>query len=154
MDFMKRGVMASVAMFLILALATPDELRAARDAQADEKIKAKVVKVGVGEKVKVKLHAGRDIKGQLSEVRDSDFVVIDKDTAQARTVTYSMVKDIDPGYGIVSVTKSRCGSELYLWVPSRLCWRFVKATGVPAARANLLLRDSSSQLSTPFDPNE
>ena len=107
---MKRGVMACVAMFLILALATPDELRAARDAQADEKIKAKVIKVGVGEKVKVKLHADRDIKGQLSEVRDSDFVVIDKDTAQARTVTYSMVKDIHRGYGM------RLGYKIAMWV--------------------------------------
>src|SRR5262245_31418407 len=110
MDLMKRGVATGVAMFLIFALALPDELRAARDAQADEKIKAKVVNVGVGQKVKVKLHAERDIKGQLSEVRASDFVVIDKDTAQARTVTYSMVKDIHRGYGM------RTGYKIAMWV--------------------------------------
>src|SRR5262245_6783113 len=105
MDLAKRRVIACVAMFLTLALATPDELTAARDAQADEKIKAKVVKVGIGEKVTVGLHADRDIKGRLSEVRDSDLVVIDKDTAQARTVAYSMVKGIHRGYGMRMVYK-------------------------------------------------
>src|SRR5262245_22377751 len=99
MDPKKRGVIACVAMFLILALAIPDELRAAREAQGEEKIKAKVIKVGVGKKVKVKLLAGPDIKGQLSEVRDSDFDVIDKDTKQERRVTYGMVKDVNREIG-------------------------------------------------------
>jgi hypothetical protein len=60
-----------------------------------EKIKAKIKKLGVGEKtiVRVKLYNDTTYQGYLSESNDDDFVVTDKNKA-AHTIKYSDVDSI------------------------------------------------------------
>jgi hypothetical protein len=68
--------------------------QAKRDRRAAE-VKAKIAKIGTGEKarVKVKLYDNTRYEGQLREVTDSGFVVVTKE-GNPHTVNYSDVRSI------------------------------------------------------------
>ena len=61
-----------------------------------EKIKARVAKLGTGEKAKakVKLHSGEKLKGYISSAGENDFTITDKKTGQSKTIAYSDVDEI------------------------------------------------------------
>lgn len=66
----------------------------------DEKIKARVMKRGTGEKakVKIKLRSGEKLKGYISTAGENDFTVTNKKSGQSRTIAYSDVDEISkPG---------------------------------------------------------
>jgi len=58
-----------------------------------EKIKAKIAKLGTGEKAKVriKLRSGERLKGYISSAGENDFAITDKKSGQTKTVLYSDV---------------------------------------------------------------
>jgi hypothetical protein len=60
-----------------------------------EKIKAKIRKLGLGERVKVNVKLVNDssYKGYVSQANDDDFVVVDK-TGQSNIIKYSEVKTV------------------------------------------------------------
>ena len=76
-----------------LAYADPKEEREARYA---EKIKASVLKLGVGEstRVKVKLQDKTKLEGYISDAGPDTFTVTDRKTGVATTVAYPQVKSV------------------------------------------------------------
>jgi hypothetical protein len=46
----------------------------------------------------VDLRHGPTLNGIVSEIRDMDFVLLDKDTAAARPIAYNLVDNIKGGY--------------------------------------------------------
>ena len=58
-----------------------------------EKIKAKIAKLGTGEKAKVriKLRSGERLKGYISSAGENDFAITDKKSGQTKTVLYADV---------------------------------------------------------------
>jgi hypothetical protein len=61
-----------------------------------EKIKAKIAKLGTGEKAKaqVKLRSGEKIKGYVSRAGENDFTITEKKTGQTKTVAYADVVEV------------------------------------------------------------
>ena len=61
-----------------------------------EKIKAKVAKLGTGEKAKakVKLRSGEKLKGYISNAGENDFTITDKKSGQSKTVAYADVDEV------------------------------------------------------------
>ena len=70
-------------------------------AQGVEQIKIKVAKLGIGEKARATVHLkdGTKIKGYVTEARDNDFVIRDRQTNEARTVAYQDVVKVDKNGG-------------------------------------------------------
>jgi len=60
-----------------------------------EKVKSKIKKLGLGERVKVKIKLYNDSshQGYVSQANDDDFVVVDK-TGNSTTIKYSDVKSV------------------------------------------------------------
>ena len=69
---------------------------AKNEATQVEKIKAKVAKLGTGEKAKaeVKLKTGEKIQGYVRASSDSDFTLTNKKTGQTRTIAYAEVAEV------------------------------------------------------------
>lgn len=61
------------------------------DAQASEKMRARVQKIGVGSnaRVEVKLRDNSQLKGYISAAEQDSFTVIDSKTGSTRTVSYA-----------------------------------------------------------------
>src|SRR4051812_4741704 len=74
---------------------------AKRDAQADEKVKLKVAKMGVGEKarVTVRTKTGRKIKGFVSQSGSDGFTVRDRNSGEAIVFSYSDVEKVEDNRG-------------------------------------------------------
>lgn len=66
------------------------------DAQAVEKIKVKVAKLGVGEKARaqIKLRNGQKIKGYVSSAGQDDFAFTDRKSGQSTTIAYADVTKV------------------------------------------------------------
>jgi hypothetical protein len=89
-----------MANVLLAATALAASPRAAQ-AQTVEQIKIKVVKLGVGEKARatVYLKDGTKIKGYITEARDSEFVIRDRQTNEPRIVSYQDVVKVEKNSG-------------------------------------------------------
>lgn len=79
-----------VTMPFVFANTNPE-----KDAKLAEKVKAGIAKLGVGtdSKVAVKLKDGTKLKGYISEITDSGFVVTDK-AGNSTTVPYPNAKQV------------------------------------------------------------
>ncbi len=66
------------------------------EAKAIEKIKAKIAKLGVGEKARaqIKLRNGQKIKGFVSSTGDDNFTFTERDSGQIKTVAYADVIEV------------------------------------------------------------
>lgn len=96
----------STVLALLLAnvlIAAPTLAGPSRTTQAQtvEQIKIKVAKLGVGEKARatVQLKDGTKIKGYITEARDGEFVIRDRQTNEPRTVSYQDVVKIEKSGG-------------------------------------------------------
>ncbi len=79
---------------IVLALLLANVLFAvSAQAQTVEQMKLKVARLGVGEKARaiVQLKDGTKIKGYISEARDSEFVIRDRQTDTPRIISYQDV---------------------------------------------------------------
>lgn len=86
-----------ISAVLCLSLSLPGF---AQNSQSDqqkktEKVRAKIKKLGLGERVKVtvKLYSDSSYKGYVSQANEDDFVVVDK-TGSPNTLKYSDVKSV------------------------------------------------------------
>jgi hypothetical protein len=85
---------------LILNLALYSTARASvnleKEAKFTEKVKINIAKLGTGEKarIEVKLKDGTKLKGYISEITDTSFVVTDAKTGAATPVAYSNAKQV------------------------------------------------------------
>jgi hypothetical protein len=66
------------------------------EAKALEKIKAKIAKLGVGEKARaqIKLHNGQKIKGYVSSAGPNDFAFTERKSGSTTTVAYADVVEV------------------------------------------------------------
>lgn len=67
-----------------------------KDAAFAEKIKTQIVKIGTGRaaRVKIKLSDGTKIKGCVSRIKDTGFVLVNKETGTSREISYLQVKQV------------------------------------------------------------
>ena len=88
---------------LLLLAAISQPVAAKQDAPATpvEKVKAKVAKLGVGEKAKatVFLKNGTKTKGYIAQAGDDDFVVRDRKTDAPTTIRYVDVAKVESNRG-------------------------------------------------------
>lgn len=77
--------------FYSTAMANPES-----DAKFAEKVKANIAKLGVGSdaKIKVKLKDGTKLKGYVSEIKDTSFIVMNENTGTSSEVPYPQVKQV------------------------------------------------------------
>jgi hypothetical protein len=71
------------------------------DAQAIEKVRLKVAKIGVGEKARatVRMKNGTKIKGFISQAGQDDFTIRDRNTGEPTTVSYRDVIKVEDNRG-------------------------------------------------------
>ena len=67
-----------------------------KEAKFAEKVKAEIIKLGVGTdaRIKVKLKDGTKLKGYISEIKEDNFTVVDTKSGNATSVAYSNAKQI------------------------------------------------------------
>ena len=71
------------------------------EAQAVEKVRLKVAKLGTGDKARatVRIKDGRKIKGFISQAGQDDFTIRDRNTGQPTTVSYRDVIKVEDNRG-------------------------------------------------------
>lgn len=96
---MKKKYLLSVAILLLhltLVLTAFAETRSDKETRAAAKVKTNITKLGTGSDalVEVKLRDGTKVKGYVSEINDSTFIVVNDDTATSTEVPYSNAKQV------------------------------------------------------------
>lgn len=89
-------VLGGLLVFVASAGQTPAQSSGKDEAKALEKIKAKIAKLGTGEKARaqVKLRNGQKMKGYVSSAGQDDFVVTDRKSGTTTTVAYTDVVEV------------------------------------------------------------
>lgn len=101
---MKKFLTLALACLLVSTQAGTNTFaagQATNDAQTLDQVKVKVNRAGTGEKarVTVKLKDGTKRKGYVSERRDEDFVLRDRETDAPTTIAYKDVSKVDINRG-------------------------------------------------------
>jgi hypothetical protein len=92
---MNRLFTCILAVALINLAWVPSTFAQAKDeTQRVARIKKNVSKIGVDAKVDVTLLDQTKLKGRIDQIGESYFVLMDKRTADSRTVTFSQVKQV------------------------------------------------------------
>jgi hypothetical protein len=89
-------VLAGLLVFFASGGQTLAQSSGQDEAKALEKIKAKIAKLGVGEKARaqIKLRNGQKIKGQVSSSGQDDFAFTDRKSGKTTTVAYADVVEV------------------------------------------------------------
>ena len=89
------------AMLLVATISMPVAAQTNSDATTLEKVKAKVAKLGVGEKAKatVILKDGTKRKGYIGQAGGDDFVLRDRKTDSPTTIRYNDVAKVESNRG-------------------------------------------------------
>ena len=86
--------LAATLSWLLVHSPAPALAQAAGDAQAAEKIKADVTKIGAGARVSVKLRGKERLTGYVSEVGDQDFVITLAKEGTKQRVAYADATEV------------------------------------------------------------
>jgi hypothetical protein len=88
-------------LVLGLSAAPAYAAQANNDAQAVEKVRLKVAKLGVGDKarVTVRMKNGTKVKGFISQAGADDFTVRDRSTGEPTTISYRDVIKVEDNRG-------------------------------------------------------
>ena len=80
-------------LMVVTAFAGTD---AEKEAKFAEKVKAEVTKLGTGTdaKIQIKLKDGSKLKGYVSEIKDTSFVVTDEKTGATTEIPYPQAKQV------------------------------------------------------------
>lgn len=95
-----RKVLSIVLIGLLVLLASGSQILAQSsgqdEAKALEKVKAKIAKLGVGEKARaqITLRNGQKIKGYVSSAGQNDFAFTERSSGQTRTLAYADVVEV------------------------------------------------------------
>lgn len=90
LSLMLIGLVLNLALYPTNARA--NTIQDDKEAKLAEKIKNKVVKLGLGEKVKVKLKDGTNIKGYISEIKTDQFTITNN--GQPTTIQFIQAKQV------------------------------------------------------------
>ncbi len=101
---MFRTLLSLVLVGLLIQGLNAAPVRAAQgndDAQAVEKVRVKVAKIGTGDKTRVTVRKkdGTKIKGTISQAGADDFTVRDRKTNATTTIPYSDVAKLEDNRG-------------------------------------------------------
>ena len=93
---MKKAISLLTMVLLLNFVCATNIFAKNKEAEFTEKVKTQISKLGIGRdaRVKIKLKDGTKIKGYISEVGDSQFVVTNLETGQNTTVPYPGVKQV------------------------------------------------------------
>lgn len=86
--------LAATLSWLLAHSPAPALAQTVKDAQAAEKIKADVTKIGTGARVSVKLRGKERLTGYVSEVGDQDFVVTKAKEGTKQRVAYADATEV------------------------------------------------------------
>jgi hypothetical protein len=88
-------------VLLVVSVSLPTAAQTSSDAAPLDKIKAKVAKIGVGEKAKatVFFKDGTKKKGYIGQAGGDDFVLRDRKTDAPTTIRYADVSKVDSNRG-------------------------------------------------------
>lgn len=101
-----RKLLSMVVIGLLVSMASGSQALARSsgqdEAKALEKIKAKIAKLGVGEKARaqIKLRNGQKIKGYVSSAGPDDFAFTERDSGKTATVAYTDVIEVKKPGGL------------------------------------------------------
>jgi hypothetical protein len=106
----KERVIALVVCFLVTISAIAGDTAAVSNQTEVAKIKSEIAKRGTGEKARVKITTrdNKSVRGYLTEIGDSSFVLVSKDSNAPRTLAYSDVTKVS-GPGLSTRTKVGIG---------------------------------------------
>lgn len=101
--------------------------KAEREAQRAEKVKAGILKLGVGTdaRVAIKLRDKMKLAGYVTEVSDGSFVVTDPKTRAATTVAYGDVTQVK-GHNLGTGAKVAIGIGIGVGVTLLVIWLIVQ----------------------------
>ena len=126
----KKILMVVIAGLLIQAVCVQPASaasKAERDAQRAEKVKAGILKLGVGTdaRVAIKLRDKMKLAGYVTEVSDGSFVVTDPKTRAATTVAYGEVTQVK-GHNLGTGAKVAIGIGIGVGVTLLVIWLIVQ----------------------------
>jgi hypothetical protein len=89
-------MLACLLLPLLCAAAAAAESKTEKQASLSEKVRAGILKLGVGAdaRVEVRLQNKTRLTGYIGEVKDDSFTIINSKTGTAATVTYSDVTTV------------------------------------------------------------
>jgi hypothetical protein len=89
------------SVLLVASISIPVAAQQTSNGATVEKVKAKVAKLGVGEKAKATafLKDGTKIKGYIGQAGSDDFIIRDRKTDAPTTIRYADVSKIDSNRG-------------------------------------------------------
>ena len=98
---MKKTITLLLALLLTNLLYVNAAARAPKQDLTPEQTKAKIARVGTGERAKVTVWTkdGKKTKGYVSQTNENDFVLRDRKTDAPATIAYSDVTKIDLNSG-------------------------------------------------------
>lgn len=102
---------AFALLLLVIHLACPFRIVAAaqtdKEKRAAKRIRMRVVKIGVGQKARVKAHLrdGTEVKGYVKEIAEDKFSVVEETSGATRDLTYLQVKSVEGG-GLPTAVKA------------------------------------------------
>ena len=108
---MHKKVLSVPVITLLVGLlcigSVPARAQTEKDARAAQEVKAKIVKLGVGQKavVRVTLRDNREIKGWISSAAENDFTVTDSKSGQPTVIAYrdvAHVKNLRPSKAAIA----------------------------------------------------
>jgi hypothetical protein len=86
------SLVAALVINFALAPSTPAQLN--KDAVRIDKLRHAVEKIGIDERVEVKLNDGTKLKGQINEIGEDYVVVADNKTGNVTRLTFTQVKQV------------------------------------------------------------
>ncbi len=97
-------VLVGLLMFSANSTIIFAQTSADKDASNAEKIKAKILKRGTGEKkkIKVKMLDGTKMKGYISAAGEDSFTLTDSKTKESTVIAYRDVSDVYSGWSTMS----------------------------------------------------
>ena len=89
-------ILAVLVINLSLSAVAFGETKEGKEGKFAEKVKANVTKLGTGKdaRVEIKLKDGKKLKGYVTQVNESSFVVMDEKTVTPTEVPYPQTKQI------------------------------------------------------------
>jgi hypothetical protein len=98
---MKKRVLNVVLALLLANVPSLAGTQAETDAQLIDKVRSKIARLGVGEKAKatLRLKDGTKVKGYVSQMRETDVVMRDRQTDQPTPVLFKDIAKVDDNRG-------------------------------------------------------
>lgn len=106
--------MRSLLPFVLVILLVFPQVRAQQpqgSTAQNDKIAAKIMKIGARANVTVKLYNGKTLHGFINRIEDQQFEISEVDLKTNLVVRYDEVKKVESGYGPKNILGNRVGKK-------------------------------------------